>query len=121
MPRLFSTIKLVKVVSVILTIVCISYLIGYIFSANSDAFFEARRFIIQSSVVNSELGSDINVQLAPFGYEIEFSGSWGVATFDCSVRGSRVKGNVQITLNKIGNTWRVKAATLHANGKDTRL
>ncbi|MHB8744727.1 MAG: cytochrome c oxidase assembly factor Coa1 family protein [Sulfuricaulis sp.] len=113
--------KIAKVAVIVLGIGLLSYVVGYFASANSDAFIEARSFIIQSSAVSSELGGNIDVQLSPFGYELEFAGSWGVATFDCNVKGSKGKGKVQITLNKTGNIWRVKTATLNINGSFVTL
>lgn len=108
--------KIAKVAIVILTIGLLSYLVGYLASVNSDAFTEAQRFIMQSPSVSRELGNNINVRLDPFGYELEFSGSSGIATFECNVEGTKGQGTVRITLDKIGNTWRVKTASLNSNG-----
>lgn len=113
--------KIVKVAVVVLIIGLLSYLVGFIVSVNSDAFTEAQRFIIQSTTTNSELGSNIDVQLAPFGYDLEFAGSWGAATFNCSVKGSKAKGSVHITLSKTGNIWQVKKAFLQTNGREVEL
>lgn len=110
-----------KIGVIVLSLTLFSYLVGYFMSANSDAFIEARRFITESPTVNRELGNNISVQLAPFGYELEFAGSWGVATFDCGVKGSKGKGRVQIVLNKAGKIWQVKTATLNANGRNVAL
>lgn len=121
MQRLLDGHKIVKVAVVVLIIGLLSYLAGYLVSMNSDAFAEAQKFIVQSPAVNNELGSDVDIQLAPFGYELEFAGSWGVAIFDCNVKGLRAKGKVQITLGKAGNIWRVKKASLQANGRDVKL
>lgn len=113
--------KAVKVAVVVLTIGLFSYMVGYFVSVNSDAFMEAQRFVIQSPTANSELGNNIDVQLDPFGYNLEFAGGRGAATFDCNVKGSKAKGKVQITLSKTGNIWRVKKASLQANGRNVEL
>ena len=113
--------KIVKVAVVVLAIGLLPYLVGYLGSVNSGAFTEAQRFIIQSPTTKRELGNNINVQLAPFGYELEFSGSSGAATFKCNVKGSRGQGKVKITLEKVANIWRVTAATLNSNGNITTL
>jgi hypothetical protein len=99
----------------------LSYLVGYFVSANSDAFNAARTFIVKSSVVNSELGGNVDVRLAPFGYELEFAGSWGAATFGCNVKGSSGQGKVLVTLSKAGQEWRVETATLVSKGKSVAL
>ena len=113
--------KIVKVAVVVLAIGLLSYLVGYLGSVNSGAFTEAERFIIQSPATNRELRNNIDVQLAPFGYELEFSGSSGAATFECNVKGSRGQEKVKITLDKVANIWRVKVATLVSNGNITTL
>lgn len=119
--KIFGGRKIVKVAVVALTIGLLSYLVGTLGSVNSSAFTEAQRFIIQSPTINRELGNNIDGQLAPFGYELEFSGSSGAATFKCNVMGSRGQGKVKITLDKVANIWRVKAATLNSNGNITTL
>ena len=113
--------KIVKVAVVVLAIGLLSYLVGYLGSVNSGAFTAAQSFIVQSPTITRELGNNINVQLDPFGYELEFSGSSGAATFKCNVKGSRGQGKVKITLDKVANIWRVKAATLNSNGNITTL
>lgn len=121
MQRLLDGHKLIRVAVVVLAIGLFSYLIGYFASMNSDAFSEAQRFIVQSPTANNELGGSIEVQLSPFGYELEFAGSWGAATFDCNVRGLNGKGKAQINLSKAGDIWRVKKATLYVNGRVVEL
>lgn len=121
MRKFLGSHKAIKVTVVVLTIGLFSYLVGYVVSINSDSFIEAQRFIMQSPTVNSEFGNNIDVQLSPFGYELEFAGSWGVATFKCNVKGSKAKGTVQITLNKTGNIWRVKKASLQVRDREVEL
>lgn len=118
--KILSLRKIGNAMLIVLTIGLFSYLVSYLVSANSDAFTEARRFIIQSPTVSLEFGSNINVRLDPSGYELEFSGTSGNATFMCNVEGSKGKGKVKITLNKIANTWRVKGATLIENSARAR-
>ena len=106
-----------KVAVVVLATGLLSYLVDYLGSMNSGAFTEAQMFIIQSPTINRELGNNIDVQLAPFGYELEFSGSSGAATFKGNFKGSRGQGKVKITLDKVANIWRVTAATPNSNDR----
>lgn len=111
----FGLRKIGRVSIIVLTIGLFSYLVGYLVSVNSDAYTEARKFIIQSSAVNRQFGNDISIQLDLFGYELEYAGHSGTARFVCNVRGSKGKGEVEVTLDKSDDTWRVKAAILNSS------
>jgi hypothetical protein len=113
--------KPVKVALIILIISLFSFLVGYVVSLNSEAYSEAQRYITQSSNIGRELGSNIEVQLSPFGYQLEFAGNSGEASFDCAVKGSNANGTVQISLDKVGKAWQVKRAVLNINGKNIAL
>lgn len=109
--------KIWKVVLVVLCVGLFSYLVGFVVAINSDAFSEGKTFVVQSPAANRELGGNIEIQLAPLGYELEFAGSGGSATFDYIVTGPKATGKVQIALSKIGDIWRVEKATLLVSGR----
>ena len=98
-----------------------TYLVGYFSSRNSDAFGVAHRFIVESPIVRTKLGTVVEVQLAPFGYELEFAGSSGLADFECNVKGSDANGKARIKLKKDFGEWKVIEARLLAIGQEVSL
>jgi hypothetical protein len=110
--------KLIKIVSVVTIISLSSYFAGYFLSKNSDAYLASSEFIMRSVVVSNEFGGIKNINLSPFGYELEFAGPSGSAEFELNIVGGDGKlGVVHINLMKKLGRWRVAGATLLVDGK----
>ncbi|MBU1223845.1 MAG: hypothetical protein KKA22_11990 [Gammaproteobacteria bacterium] len=121
MNRLKARHSLVKIALTILVIALGTYLVGYFSSRNSDAFGVARRFIMESPMVQTKLGTVTEVQLTPFGYELEFAGSSGSADFEFNVKSSTARGKAHIKLKKDFGEWKVTEARLFAAGQEVSL
>jgi hypothetical protein len=121
MNKLKARQRLVKIALTIIVIALGTYLVGYFSSKNSDAFGVAHRFIVESPMVRTKLGTVTEVQLAPFGYELEFAGSSGSADFECNVKGSVASGKARIKLKKDFGEWKVTEARLLAVGQEVSL
>lgn len=102
----------VKIVMLVATITLGTYLFGYFWSRNSEAFDVAKNYIVTSRIVEAELGKVEEIKLQPFGYELDVSGTSGSAGFDCDVTGKSAKGIVSIKLRKRSDVWTVTEATL---------
>lgn len=113
--------KVVRIAIAIVALMSAAYLVGYYASANSEAFDEARRFIVQSRVASDVLGDVTDVKLTPLGYQLEFAGSSGSASFHVEIKGTRSDGEAVIRLTKTFGAWLVKSATLRANGQERDL
>ena len=113
--------KWLKAITLVLVIAIGTYLFGYSYSSNSEAFDEASAFISQSPIVRDNLGDVKSVGLTPFGYELEFAGSSGTASFTCNVKGSLNNGVVDINLKKSAGIWKVKGAILRKEGHQVSL
>ncbi|WP_156398096.1 MULTISPECIES: hypothetical protein [unclassified Duganella] len=92
----------------------LTYFVGYFSCLYSAAFDVAERFIRSSHDVQAEFGSEPAVSLSPFGYELNFAGSTGSASFDCGVRGGGRSGLIRINLEKQKDKWFVVSATMDA-------
>ncbi|MCY0911875.1 cytochrome c oxidase assembly factor Coa1 family protein [Massilia antarctica] len=106
---------------IILLIFLLAYFSGYFFSKNSEAFLTAKNFIVNSPEARRELGEIIDVQLAPFGYELEFAGHSGSADFECKVIGALKKGNAYVKLKKDASGWKIISANIVVEGNNFRL
>src|SRR5206468_1450716 len=98
-----------------------TYLAGYLSSKNSDAFAQAQLYLMESSIAQSKLGQIREVELSPFGYELEFSGSSGSADFKCKIEGATGNGEAYVKLTKTLGKWKVKEAKLLVYGQEIPL
>ncbi|MDP1928642.1 MAG: cytochrome c oxidase assembly factor Coa1 family protein [Thiobacillus sp.] len=121
MDKLTTRRKIMKIALTIIVIILGTYLVGYFSSRNSDAFGVAQRFIRESPIVQTKLGKVADLQLTPFGYELEFSGSSGSADFECNVKGAVGSGKAHIKLKKYFGEWKVTEARLFAAGQEVSL
>ncbi|MBI5450792.1 MAG: hypothetical protein HY940_05490 [Gammaproteobacteria bacterium] len=113
--------KITKIFLIVIFIIFLSYLISYIAVERSDAFLSVENYIAESVIVNNELGGNIEIQLSPFGYELEYSGDQGSAKFQCIIQGKKGQGKGFFVLNKINNIWKIEAAIFYANGKQINI
>lgn len=113
--------KIGKIIFSVFLIFLLAYLAGYFFSKNSEAFLMTKNFIENSTEARRELGEIIDVQLAPLGYEMEYSGDSGVADFECKVTGVLNKANAHVKLKKDENGWKIISGTMVVGGDTLRL
>lgn len=113
--------KAMKIVLTVIVITLGTYLVGYFASRNSDAFGVAKSFIVGSPIAQRELGKVMDVQLAPFGYELEFAGSSGAADFECNVTGATASGKAHVKLKKDPSGWKVIDARLKTAQREVSL
>lgn len=102
-------------------LIFLTYFVAYFSCLYSAAFDVAERFIRSSHIVQAEFGSEPAVSLRPFGYELNFVGSTGSASFDCGVRGGGRRGLIRINLEKQRDIWFVVSATMDAEGTPVDL
>lgn len=121
MNKPYKISKIIRVITTIVVIVSIAYLIGYYASANSEAFDKARAFVMQSHIANDVLGDVTAVKLTPLGYQLEFAGDSGSASFRVEVNGTKSRGEAVIRLTKTFGAWGVTSATLQANDQEISL
>ncbi len=59
-----------------------------------------------------EIGDVVDISLSPFGYELQFSGEWGHAIFECNVTGKKANAKAIIKLKRRGRKWQIEEAVL---------
>jgi len=116
-----KAVRIGRWLAVIVGITLLTYVVGYVASLNSDAYKTNLNFIRQSKLVQERLGAVSTVSLRPFGYELEFSGSSGVAEFESTVVGSQQTAVAVVALEKSAGSWRVTAAKLKTPLEEMRL
>ncbi|MCH8622817.1 cytochrome c oxidase assembly factor Coa1 family protein [Undibacterium sp. TS12] len=102
-------------------ITAVTYFAGYYFSSTSEAFGAAKDFILQSAIIQKEVGEITEMRLSPFGYELESTGDQGSAEFECRITGTAKSGKVYVTLKKNSAAWRVIQAKLQIDKSEIPL
>lgn len=62
---------------------------------------------MHSEEARRQLDQINDVQLKPFGYELEYAGDSGSADFECAVTGISEKGTAHVALKKDSRGWRI--------------
>ena len=110
-----------KLVAVAVGVIALlSYPLGHLLMANSDAFTTAERFVQSNPEVLKIVGSAPKVSLSWLGGSLEISGDSGNAQLTLDVRGGAGSARVYTELEKRG-LWELKFARLMPNDGAARV
>lgn len=70
-------------------------------------------------MIKDALGEVTEVNLAPFGYSVKYSGPQGWAEFETEIIGEKANGTVCVKLEKNLGAWQIVGASL--NGHNINL
>ena len=108
--------KKIKIIAAIVLLILIaSPVVGYFLAKGSEPFQYSKQAIERSALVKDALGKVKEVNLAPFGYSVKYSGPQGWAEFETEVIGDKGHGTLQIKLEKNLGAWKIIGARLNGN------
>lgn len=102
--------KILTVIAVgLIVMVFVALLTGiFIMMKRSDAYQTAEAFIKNNESIRNTVGDEMKFGFLPLG-SVKVSGARGAASFKITVKGSRGSTDVDVSLRKRGNEWRVVA------------
>jgi len=98
----------------IVVVFLVTLLIGlYVFTLQSDAYQEAKRFALTNPEVMNLAGPISEVTLRFWsGFHVTYSGSGGEASFVLDVKGGKEESILDVRMTRVANSWNVIEAYL---------
>lgn len=109
--------KMLVILSTTIILVFCFFVVLYILGIRGDAYQVSLEFIDNNKLVSENIGQITNRRLALFGYAIRKNGPHGHAEYKITVKGTKSKGTVYLTLEKSAGVWRVTQGNLMSDNR----
>ena len=96
--------KTVYAVGGVATLLCATYITGYIMLSTSEAWLYSKEKLASSTEVQLKYGGSFSSELSFFGWSYSYKGGTSRATLTAKITGTRSSGNVRIKLHTSNNS-----------------
>ena len=105
--------KTVYAVGGVATLLCATYIIGYIVLSHSEVWLYSKGKLASSTEVQLKYGSSFSSELSFFGWSYSYKGGTSRATLTAKITGTRSSGNVLIKLHTSNDSgWNMDSLAL---------